>query len=166
MSHQYGPIGVQAYPEAVSTQQTMALPLSATNQTELMERLKQLRAWQQKQQADLLRQQQEQLLRLRSEQQMAMCGRAQNSTSTGEVWGDGQVRGREEGGFECLPESLSSVSDGQGDSGPDSIERVECADDVDESGERFDSFDYENQGEISPGSDSEEATNLSHVSML
>ena len=97
---------------------------------------------------------------------MAMHGRAQNSTSMGEVWGDGQVRGREEGGFKCFPESLSSVSDGQGDSGPDSIERVECADDVDESGEHFDSSDYENQGEIGPGSDSEEATNLSHVSML
>ena len=95
MSHQqYGPIGVQAYPReaAISTpQQNMTLPLSASNQAELLERLKQLRAWQQKQQADLLRQQQEQLFRLKSEQQTAMREQAQSGTSVGmgEVRGDG-----------------------------------------------------------------------------
>ena len=176
MSHQqYGPIGVQAYPgEAVSTpQQNMALPLSASSQAELLERLKQLRAWQQKQQADLFRQQQEQLFRLKSEQQTAMREKAQSGTSTGvgEVRGDGQVRVGEEGGggFErilSLSESSSSVSEGQGVSGAGLAERVECGDDevhVDDPGGHF---GCENRGEIGPGSDNEEVTNFSHVSTL
>ncbi len=170
MSHQYGPIGVQAYPgEAVGTpQQNMALPLSASNQAELMERLKQLRAWQQRQQADLLRQQQEQLVRLKSEQQTAMHVHAQSGTSTGEVWRDGQVR-EEGGGFErmlSLPESPSSVSGGQGVSGAGLAESVEYGDDIDDPGEHFDSPGCEDQGEIGPVSDSEEATTFSRVSIL
>ena len=171
MSHQqYGPISVQVYPgeAAVSTpQQNMALPLSASNQAELMERLKQLRAWQQRQQADLLRQQQEQLFRLKSEQQTAMQERAQSGTSTGEVWEDDRVREGKEGGFErmlSLPESLNSVSGGQSVSGQGLAEGVECGDDEDDQGRNFDSPGRENQGEIGPGSDSEEATNFSRVS--
>ena len=176
---QYGPIGVQAYPgeAAVSTpQQNMALPLSASNQAELLEWLKQLRAWQQKQQADLLRQQQEQLFRLKSEQQTAMREKAQSGTSTGvgEVRGDGQVRVGEEGGggFErilSLSESSSSVSEGQGVSGAGLAERIEYGGDkvhVDDPGGHFDSPGCENRGETGPGSDSEEATNFSRVSTL
>ena len=168
MSHQYGPIGVQAYPEAVGTQQNMALPLSASKQAELMERLKQLRAWQQRQQADLLRHQQEQLFRLRSEQQTAMHEQAQNSTSVNEVWGDGQVREGEEAAFQqmlSLPESPSSTNGDRGVSGPGLVERVEHVDDVDDPGEYFDSYDCENQGEVGPGSDSEETANFSCVSV-
>jgi hypothetical protein len=135
-----------------------------------MERLKQLRAWQQRQQADLLRQQEEQLVRLKNEQQTAMCVHTQSSSSTGEVWGDGQVReGGVGGGFErmlSLPESPSSVSGGQGVSGAGLAERVEYGDEVDDPGEHFDSTGCEDQGEIGLTSDSEETTNFSRVSIL
>lgn len=66
-SQQYGPVGIQTFPEALGSENT-PFPMPASKQVELLERLKQLRAWQQQQQADLLRQQQEQLLRLRNEQ--------------------------------------------------------------------------------------------------
>ena len=136
-----------------------------------MERLKQLRAWQQRQQADLLRQQQEQLFRLRSEQQTAMREQARNSSSVGdsETWGYGQMReGEEEGDFEqmlsSLPESPSSVSGGQCASGPDLAERIECSGDVGDPGEHFDSSDCENHQEIGPESDNEEPAGVSRVS--
>lgn len=73
VTDQYGgPIGVQGFPQALGShnaaQVHLPLPLPSNKQIELLERLKQLRAWQQQQQADLLRQQQEQLLKLRNEQ--------------------------------------------------------------------------------------------------
>lgn len=73
VSDQYGgPVGVQAFTQALCSHNSQFhLPpfsLPSNKQAELLERLKQLRAWQQQQQADLLRQQQEQLLKLRNEQ--------------------------------------------------------------------------------------------------
>jgi hypothetical protein len=85
-----------------------------------------------------------------------------------EVWRDGQVR-EGGGGFEqmlSLPESPSSVSGGQGISGAALAKRVEYGDEIDDSGEHFDSTGCEDQGEIGPASDSEETTNFSHVSIL
>ena len=61
-----GPVGIQTLTQAVGAVQCFAP--SSSKQAELMERLKQLRAWQEQQQAELLRRQQEQLLKLRSEQ--------------------------------------------------------------------------------------------------
>ena len=172
MSHQYGPIGVQAFPEAVGSQNIAPLPLSASKQVELLERLKQLRAWQQRQQADLLRQQQEQLLRLKSEQQTVIREGAQDSDSTRavvEVQGDGQVREKEEGDFDrryCRPESPCSVSDSCDVTEPTLVNKVEYRDDVNDREELFDSQDCINQGELGTASDHEESTNFSRVSCV
>ena len=166
MSHQYGPIGVQAYPEAVGAQQNMALPLSANKQVELMERLKQLRAWQQRQQADLLRQQQEQLLRLRSEQQHE---RAQENSSISELWRDGRVGEGEEESVDqmlTLPESPCLASSTQNCYGPGLVERTECDDDVNDPGEIFDSRNSEKQSELSSRLEDEENTTSRHVSYV
>ena len=167
MSVHYGPIGIQTYNGAIGAQQNMALPLSANKQVELMERLKQLRAWQQQQQADLLKQQQEQLLRLRSEQQTAIHERAKESSSMGEEWGDGQIRKGE--GFDqlsSLPQSPCSLSDSQDVCGPSGVDRIESGNDVNDPGEIFDSHDCENQGELGSGSDNEENTISSCVSYM
>ena len=71
VSNQYGgPVGVQTFTQALGSHNSqfhLPFPLTSNKQAELLERLKQLRTWQQQQQADLLRQQQEQLLKLRNE---------------------------------------------------------------------------------------------------
>lgn len=80
-----GSVGIQSVPEARGLQN---IPTSG-KQAELMERLKQLRVWQQQQQAELLRRQREQLLKLRGEQTgdgpvMVVEG-WENSSATGDA---------------------------------------------------------------------------------
>lgn len=79
LNHQYtGSVGPD---NTVLQGGPLPFPLSPGRQMELLERLKQLRAWQQQQQADLLRQQQEQLVKLRNEQS-TVCN---TSTPPGEA---------------------------------------------------------------------------------
>ena len=111
--HQYtGPVDVQAFPEVLGSRNVQVhapLPLPTGKQAELLERLKQLRAWQQQQQADLIRQQQEQLLKLRNEQMTV------GPVSPNEVY-DRQERAAEE-----IEESSQDIEEGEGGYGGPSV---------------------------------------------
>ena len=167
--HQYAPISVQTFPEGVVSQQNMPLPLSASKQAELLERLKQLRAWQQRQQADLLRQQQEQLLRLRNEQQSAVCERAHDSCSTREssLQGGGRTREGVEVNFmrlASLPESPCALSsDEDTTSEPNVLMKPEHEDALDDVGGIYDRNDCEYEGEFDSRSNDVRDTNFGHV---
>ena len=136
-----GSVGIQSVPQARGLHNIQ----TSGKQAELMERLKQLRAWQQQQQAELLRRQREQLLKLRSEQTsddpVMVVGGWDNSSATGDAvrrgTRDSEISERDHGGPPCSesrspPRGALLPREADSDGRLESVEGMHCQEGLDQ----------------------------------
>ena len=148
-----GSVGIQSVPEARALQN---MPTSG-KQAELMERLKQLRAWQQQQQAELLRRQREQLLKLRSEQTsdspVMVVGGWDNSSATGDAVQRGTRDSERDHGGAPYAESRSPPRgallppEADSDGRLESVEGMRCQEGLDQECRGSDDGEYQSEEE-------------------